>query len=192
MSHSSRKSDDKSTVTPAANDDDVDAVKKASDEYALNPIGTGSSGKGSRTTKGGHLRLASSSDDGDEPNLAATGESQEVESASIENGDRGSVIYKVYKRRWFGLVQLTLLNIIVSWDVSVFLVPVWQRIQSPMWLFTEMRLRDLPIGSCLVASHFYASSLFVSSYITASPRQECCVTTKKLSCYSITACITRT
>lgn len=26
--------------------------------------------------------------------------------------------YKVYKRRWFGLVQLTLLNIIVSWDVS--------------------------------------------------------------------------
>jgi hypothetical protein len=28
------------------------------------------------------------------------------------------VEYKVYKRRWFGLVQLTLLNIIVSWDVS--------------------------------------------------------------------------
>jgi hypothetical protein len=29
------------------------------------------------------------------------------------------VQYKVYKRRWFGLVQLTLLNVIVSWDVSV-------------------------------------------------------------------------
>ncbi len=28
------------------------------------------------------------------------------------------VEYKVYKRRWFGLVQLTLLNIVVSWDVS--------------------------------------------------------------------------
>jgi hypothetical protein len=26
--------------------------------------------------------------------------------------------YKVYKRRWFGLVQLVLLNIVVSWDVS--------------------------------------------------------------------------
>ena len=26
--------------------------------------------------------------------------------------------FKVYKRRWFGLFQLTLLNIIVSWDVS--------------------------------------------------------------------------
>lgn len=29
------------------------------------------------------------------------------------------VEYKVYKRRWFGLAQLTLLNIIVSWDVSL-------------------------------------------------------------------------
>lgn len=27
--------------------------------------------------------------------------------------------FKVYKRRWFGLVQLVLLNIIVSWDVSM-------------------------------------------------------------------------
>lgn len=27
-------------------------------------------------------------------------------------------VYKVYKRRWFGLAQLTLLNIVVSWDVS--------------------------------------------------------------------------
>jgi len=26
--------------------------------------------------------------------------------------------YRVYKRRWFGLVQLVLLNIVVSWDVS--------------------------------------------------------------------------
>jgi hypothetical protein len=29
-----------------------------------------------------------------------------------------AIAYKVYKRRWFGLVQLVLLNIIVSWDVS--------------------------------------------------------------------------
>lgn len=26
--------------------------------------------------------------------------------------------YRVYKRRWFGLTQLVLLNIIVSWDVG--------------------------------------------------------------------------
>jgi FLVCR family MFS transporter 7 len=28
--------------------------------------------------------------------------------------------YRVYKRRWFGLTQLVLLNIIVSWDVSLY------------------------------------------------------------------------
>lgn len=27
------------------------------------------------------------------------------------------VVYKVYRRRWFGLIQLVLLNIVVSWDV---------------------------------------------------------------------------
>lgn len=31
----------------------------------------------------------------------------------------GHVVYKVYKRRWFGMIQLALLNIIVSWDVSL-------------------------------------------------------------------------
>ena len=36
-----------------------------------------------------------------------------------DGGDApGGRVYKVYKRRWFGLVQLVLLNIIVSWDVS--------------------------------------------------------------------------
>lgn len=40
------------------------------------------------------------------------------------DGDNNSVLegtaveYRTYKRRWFGLAQLTLLNIIVSWDVS--------------------------------------------------------------------------
>lgn len=28
------------------------------------------------------------------------------------------VVYRVYKRRWFGLVVLMLLNIVVSWGVS--------------------------------------------------------------------------
>ena len=34
-----------------------------------------------------------------------------------------NTVYKVYKRRWFGLLQLALLNIIVSWDVSAPLLP---------------------------------------------------------------------
>lgn len=29
----------------------------------------------------------------------------------------GQLVYRVYKRRWFGLTQLVLLNIVVSWDV---------------------------------------------------------------------------
>lgn len=32
-------------------------------------------------------------------------------------------VYKTYKRRWFGLVQLVLLNIVVSWDVRCPLIP---------------------------------------------------------------------
>lgn len=43
-----------------------------------------------------------------------------VEHVAPLGGDGGhvEVEYKVYKRRWFGLTQLILLNIIVSWDVS--------------------------------------------------------------------------
>ena len=38
--------------------------------------------------------------------------------ASGSRPANGETQYKVYKRRWFGLIQLVLLNIIVSWDVS--------------------------------------------------------------------------
>lgn len=38
-------------------------------------------------------------------------------------GDSGPVVWKVYKRRWFGLAQLVLLNVVVSWDVSSCLFP---------------------------------------------------------------------
>jgi hypothetical protein len=41
-------------------------------------------------------------------------------SGAAEAAQEGGIEYKVYKRRWFGLVQLTLLNVIVSFDVSVF------------------------------------------------------------------------
>lgn len=35
-------------------------------------------------------------------------------------GDGTLEFFKVYKRRWFGLIQLTLLNIVVSWDWLTF------------------------------------------------------------------------
>ncbi|KAI1444414.1 MFS general substrate transporter [Annulohypoxylon stygium] len=122
MSCGSPNPDEEATATPTNNDYDDEAVaKKARDEYALNPIGSGSSGKSSHT-KVGHLRLASGSTDVDINDLGAVANrsQEELENASIENGDRGSITYKVYKRRWFGLVQITLLNIIVSWDWLTF------------------------------------------------------------------------
>lgn len=36
-----------------------------------------------------------------------------------EARDASPMMYKLYKRRWFGLIQLTLLNIIVSWNVCL-------------------------------------------------------------------------
>lgn len=33
--------------------------------------------------------------------------------------ETGSMDYRLYKRRFFGLAQLVLLNVIVSWDVSL-------------------------------------------------------------------------
>jgi hypothetical protein len=46
--------------------------------------------------------------------------SRGIEGGHTANGAHrdGAITYKVYKRRWFGLFQLALLNIIVSWDVS--------------------------------------------------------------------------
>lgn len=54
----------------------------------------------------------------DNPN-EERGPEQLEPNTSIPTGAQGDgVVYKVYKRRWFGLIQLVLLNIIVSWDVS--------------------------------------------------------------------------
>lgn len=54
--------------------------------------------------------------DGDDANaVLATTNDLDGDDGSI----RAGVVYRTYKRRWFGLVQLTLLNIMVSWDVSI-------------------------------------------------------------------------
>ncbi|KAI1078053.1 MFS general substrate transporter [Whalleya microplaca] len=93
---------------------------KLRDEYALDPVATtGSSKDSSRKKKDGHLHLRlASHGDSTTPAILATDGADDA--ASVEDGDRGSIVYKVYKRRWFGLVQLTLLNIIVSWDWLTF------------------------------------------------------------------------
>lgn len=51
-----------------------------------------------------------------------SGESRAGQPGSVDADqatvDNGSVTYKVYKRRWFGLALLTLLNITASFAVS--------------------------------------------------------------------------
>lgn len=172
MSRGSPNPDEEATATPTNNDYDDEAVaKKARDEYALNPIGSGSSGKSSHT-KVGHLRLASGSTDVDINDLGAVANrsQEELENASIENGDRGSITYKVYKRRWFGLVQITLLNIIVSWDVSYCLTYSFY-VASTIHSLQSEGLRDLPIDRCYVAYLSVITLSFIFPCIPASPWQ---------------------
>ncbi|KAI1124240.1 major facilitator superfamily domain-containing protein [Nemania abortiva] len=74
--------------------------------------------------KDGHQRLPSHADDEFEPrpeSVATTEIVEDAGGAAAGDGHEGhGTVYKVYKRRWFGLVQLTLLNIIVSWDWLTF------------------------------------------------------------------------
>jgi FLVCR family MFS transporter 7 len=51
-----------------------------------------------------------------------TGDGDGEGDGSIRQGT--STEYRTYKRRWFGLAQLTLMNIIVSWDVRLKFQPL--------------------------------------------------------------------
>lgn len=58
-------------------------------------------------------------DDGPSPQRVTADHGLENGRDQANGNSSGGNVYKVYKRRWFGLVQLVLLNIIVSWDVSI-------------------------------------------------------------------------
>ncbi|RYP02942.1 hypothetical protein DL765_010646 [Monosporascus sp. GIB2] len=111
----------RSSATAGAENDPAvpygDAGEKAEAGYALDALGSDSP-----VRKNGCR--APASDDGGPQRVT----SQEVENAGDGSFDQGRAEvteYKVYKRRWFGLLQLTLLNIIVSWDWMTF-APVAQ------------------------------------------------------------------
>ncbi|KAH8158619.1 hypothetical protein CIB48_g9628, partial [Xylaria polymorpha] len=89
----------------------------------------GGDGKTSPFTMGprkdGLQRLPSRVDDDFEDRADSVATAEAIENAEAAPGDRGddgagTVVYKVYKRRWFGLLQLTLINILVSWDWLTF------------------------------------------------------------------------
>ena len=71
---------------------------------------------GAESTKG-QTRIETAYTDTDE---AQNAESSGQPRAEIDDASPSEepVVYKVYKIRWFGLMQLVLLNIVVSWDVS--------------------------------------------------------------------------
>ncbi|KAK5626192.1 hypothetical protein RRF57_001907 [Xylaria bambusicola] len=77
--------------------------------------------------KDGLQRLSSHADDEFAPrsdgsdSVASTERIENIDEAGAGEGDEaGEMVYRVYKRRWFGLVQLTLLNLVVSWDWLTF------------------------------------------------------------------------
>ncbi|KAI1845984.1 hypothetical protein JX266_007793 [Neoarthrinium moseri] len=81
----------------AGYDDDVDGIKKAKGDDDLKRQDTANA-----------LGVDGDDDDGT------------VEGGSIIERHGAGAPYRVYKRRWFGLVALTLMNVIVSWDWLTF------------------------------------------------------------------------
>ncbi len=100
----------------------ADKIPEAYNQYAMQGADRkNASFQGAR--KHGLRRLASYADDDFEPrdgSVNATAEIIENAGGTAGEGDEGSgTVYRVYKRRWLGLAQLTLLNLVVSWDVSL-------------------------------------------------------------------------
>ncbi|RYO94186.1 hypothetical protein DL766_002729 [Monosporascus sp. MC13-8B] len=109
-----------SATAGAENDPTVpygDAGEKAEVGYALDALGSDSP-----VRKNG-CRAPASGDGG--PQRVTSQEVENTGDGSFDQGRADVTEYKVYKRRWFGLLQLTLLNIIVSWDWMTF-APVAQ------------------------------------------------------------------
>lgn len=96
-------------------------------------------------------------DSGEADAIVATANDLDGEEGSI----RAGVVYRTYKRRWFGLVQLTLLNIIVSWDVST----LWFS-PSPLFLFFPVephrgfRVFHKQLDALLSISHYEERSAY--------------------------------
>ncbi|KAI0878708.1 major facilitator superfamily domain-containing protein [Hypoxylon argillaceum] len=113
-----------SNNTSDGGDIDIDdKIRDAYDQEAMRGGSKTDSASFEASRKDGHQRLPSHATDDFEPRPESIASTEVIENATgaAGDGDDGAgVVYKVYKRRWFGLVQLTLLNIIVSWDWLTF------------------------------------------------------------------------
>lgn len=68
--------------------------------------------------KKGMVETVECAHNGESSSSAVQGQSDGSSVAQEQHMPVRTQHFKVYKRRWFGLLQLTLMNIIVSWDVS--------------------------------------------------------------------------
>jgi FLVCR family MFS transporter 7 len=78
---------------------------------------SGGSAEGSSAQqRDGHVRLEGTMDESETRDI--TGERRRWRLGRRKSKSYSHTHFRVYKRRWFGLAQLVLLNIVVSWDVS--------------------------------------------------------------------------
>ncbi|KAK6066595.1 major facilitator superfamily transporter [Seiridium cupressi] len=141
-----------------ARDEDVAFAddKLQSEGYALNAMGNANAPRRSTTTKDrlldADLKPTSSRDLADEERIAGGNRGVNDDDAeTVEDGsivDRAGAEYKVYKKRWFGVVALTFMNIIVSWDWLTF-SPVSQ-FASAYYGVSESALNWLSTGFLFV------------------------------------------
>lgn len=98
----------------------VESITTSADEKSPLSMGATQSSAWKEIQDGEHNGTQRSNIELSDRNL--DGDADASRSHGTPAGALGETTYKVYKRRWFGLVQLTLLNIIISWDVSAFLL----------------------------------------------------------------------
>jgi hypothetical protein len=80
--------------------------------------------------------------------------------------------YRVYKRRWFGLVQLILLNIIVSWDVCRTISSshiLWLNLHSQWLSYASVANTAATFYSTKPTTINWLSTSFLFAFIVASP-----------------------
>lgn len=89
----------------------------------------------------------------------------------------GNTEYRVYKIRWFGLIQLILLNVVVSWDVSTTHLQCLQPSQNAQWLTTTTQWLSFS-AVANTAADFYStnpsiinwlSTGFLFAFVVAAP-----------------------
>ena len=75
--------------------------------------------------------------------------------------------YRVYKIRWFGLTQLILLNLVVSWDVSTFSIRCPPTGQDAQWLITRTQWLSFS-AVANTAADFYSTNPSIINWLSTS------------------------